>query len=405
MNLFKLSWRNLWRNKKRTLITVMSVFFGVILSALMSSMQEGSYNSMIETVVKFYSGYLQIHQKDYWENRTINNTYEPSKAFIDSLMLYPEITQVIPRLEDFALASGKSNSKGALIIGIDPVLEDQLTNVSKKIIKGEYLKSHDDGIMVGSDLASKLGVDVGDTVVLLGQGYHGISAAGKYPVRSLFKHASPELNRQLIYMPIDLCRYFYSAPGLVTSLVIMTKDNDDMKKVLVKLNKDLPNDLKAMSWEEMFPNMIQQIESDRSSGMVMKMILYIVIGFGIFGTILMMMTERKHEFGVMVACGMPRVRLAIVLFIETILIGLIGVITGLLGSLPVVGYMHAHPYPLGGAAGEWMLELGFEPYMFFSWQGSVFYNQVIIVFILTSLIALVPFFKTLRFKELNALRD
>lgn len=405
MNILKLSWRNLWRNKRRTIITVASVFFGVILSTLMSSMQEGSYTSMIDTVVKYYSGFIQIHQKDYWENRSINNSFEPSQQMLDSVLRHDEVTMVIPRLEDFALASSEGQSKGAMIIGIDPVMEDQLTHVSDKVIRGDYLRPNDEGVMVGVDLATKLKVDVGDTLVLLGQGYHGISAAGKYPIRAIFKHANPNFNRQLIYMSIEPCRYLYSAPGMVTSLVLMCENNNKMAKVLPLLKSEFSNEHSVKSWEEMFPTMIQQIESDRSSALVMKFILYIVIGFGIFGTILMMMSERKHEFGVMVACGMPRWRLSLVLLVETILIGAMGVLTGLVGSLPVVGYFYANPYPLTGPTGEWMENLGFDPYMYFSWEASVFYNQALAVFILTALIALVPFFKTLRFKELNALRD
>lgn len=405
MNAYKLAWRNLWRNKRRTIITVASVFFGVILSTLMSSMQEGQYNGMIDTVVKFYSGYAQIQQKEYWENKTINNTFETSDSIEQNVLAHKDITQLVPRLESFALASGDKISRGSMIIGIDPILEDQLTNVSNKVIEGSYLKQNDDGIMVGVDLASNLKLSVGDTLVLLGQGFHGISAAGKYPVRALFKHSSPEMNRSLIYMPLRQCQYFYSAPNRVSSLVLMMSDNDKMRDILPKLANELPEEYKVMSWEEMFPNMLQQIESDRSSAWVMKLILYIVIGFGIFGTILMMMNERKHEFGVMVACGMPRIKLANVLLIETLLIGVMGVLSGFIGSLPVVGYFYKHPYPLTGPTKDWMIDLGFDPYMYFSWQGSVFYSQAIIVFILVALIALVPFIKTIRFNELKALKD
>ncbi|MBN2167397.1 MAG: ABC transporter permease [Marinilabiliaceae bacterium] len=405
MNVFKLSWRNLWRNKRRTLITVASVFFGVILSSLMTSMQEGSYNSMIDTVVKFYSGYAQIHQSEYWENKTINNSFEVNQSFLDSVLSHAEITQVIPRLESFVLASGDKISRGAMIIGIDPVLEDPLTHVSKKVVEGSYLKQNDDGIMVGINLASKLELHVGDTLVLLGQGFHGISAAGKYPIKALFKHASPELNRSLIYIPINICRDFLSAPNRLTSIVLMMEDNSQMRNVLPKLRNELSEQYSVMSWEEMFPTMIQQIESDRSSGWVMKLILYVVIGFGIFGTILMMMNERKHEFGVMVACGMPKIRLATVLLIETIFIGAMGLVFGLIGSLPVVGYFYQHPYMLTGPTADWMLELGFEPYMFFSLQSSVFTDQIMVVVVITGIIAAIPFYKSLRFKELNALKD
>ena len=94
-----LAWRNLWRNKRRTLITVASIFFGVLFSTIMSSMQEGSYSSMIDNVVKFYSGYIQVHEEDYWEKKTINNTLSPTDSLNNAIYSVEEITFVTPRLE------------------------------------------------------------------------------------------------------------------------------------------------------------------------------------------------------------------------------------------------------------------------------------------------------------------
>ena len=94
-----LAWRNLWRNKRRTLITVASVFFGVLLSTLMSSMQEGSYSSMIDNIVKFYSGYIQIQNEEYWENKTINNSMEPTQELYAKASSVPDVTHIATRLE------------------------------------------------------------------------------------------------------------------------------------------------------------------------------------------------------------------------------------------------------------------------------------------------------------------
>lgn len=178
-----------------------------------------------------------------------------------------------------------------------------------------------------------------------------------------------------------------------------------MKEVLSHLKEKIHTPLVALSWEEMFPIIIQQIESDRSTAMISKIILYVVIGFGIFGTILMMMAERKHEFGVMVACGMPKIRLSFILVVETIYIAIIGAIAGLVGSLPVVSYFHLNPVPLTGKGAEWMAELGFEPYMFFAWAGDVFLTQMLAVFFMALAIAVIPFFQMLRFNELKAMKS
>ena len=201
----KFAWRNLWRNKRRTLITTASIFFGVILSTVMSSMQEGSYAMYIKTIVNFYSGYIQIHSKGYWKDKVINNSLEYSSVKSE-LSKVKGITAIAPRLENYALASSEEITKGVMVIGIAPKEEDGITNLSKRIIKGTFLINGDNGVVLGSTLAKYLKLDVNDTLVLLSQGYHGIGAAGKYPVKGIIKQPSPELDRTVVYMNLTNCQ-------------------------------------------------------------------------------------------------------------------------------------------------------------------------------------------------------
>lgn len=184
-NYLILAWRNIWRNKRRTLITASSIFFGVILSAFMSSMQEGSYGQYIDTIVNSYSGYLQIHKKGYWEDKIINNSFVDHDTLIEKINQVNEITLYTPRLESFALASGDDRTKGVMVMGIDPERENQITRIQTKIRQGQYLQNGDEGVILGSGLAKYMNLQVNDTLILIGQGYHGASAAGKYPVRGI----------------------------------------------------------------------------------------------------------------------------------------------------------------------------------------------------------------------------
>jgi len=231
----KLAWRNLWRNKRRTLITVASIFFGVLLSAYMTSMQEGSYDKMVEIVVKFYSGYMQVHNEDYWENKSINNSFDFDQALVDQIKKHLEIDFVIPRLESFGLASAGELTRGSAIFGIVPEVETQLTGIADKIVSGKYLQPSDDGVVIGNGLAKYLKLALNDTLVIITQGYHGISAAGKFPVRGIIKHVSPELNKSIIYMELKTCQSFLGAENKLTSLVVNVADNDAMKRTLKKL--------------------------------------------------------------------------------------------------------------------------------------------------------------------------
>lgn len=400
----KLAWRNLWRNKRRTLITVASVFFGVLLSTLMSSMQEGSYSSMIDNIVKFYSGYIQIQDEEYWENKTINYAMEPTEQLFELAKSVPEVTQVTTRLESFALASSETLTRGAMVIGINPAKENEITELQKWVTEGDYFRSGDDGVLIGSELARYLKIEVGDTLVMIGSGYHGMSAAGKYPVRGLLQFPNPELNKQTVYMELSQSQEFFSAYGLVTSMIIMLEDQYDLHTAMSKLREKVESPYAVMSWEEMHPTMLQMVEGDRAGAMVMKAILYILIGFGIFGTIMMMVAERTREMGVMVAIGMQKMKLAGIMFSETVMIGLIGVLAGFVGSIPLIAYFYNNPIKLSGSAADTMVEMGIEPYMYFSWLPSVFTDQVITVFVMTAIIAAYPLIMALKLKIHMALR-
>jgi ABC-type lipoprotein release transport system permease subunit len=392
--LVKIAWRNLWRNKRRTLITVSSIFFGVIFSALMGSMQEGSYQKMIENVVRFYAGHAQIQHHDYPDHQTINNSFVPDDSLLKKLQEYPELEMVVPRLESFALASSGNKTEGVMVFGVDPEKENRMTRLSDKVVSGNYFQHQ--GAMIGVDLADNLGLSVGDTLVMISQGYHGVSAFGQYPVVGIIKHPNPELNRRLVYLPIDEAQYFFQTFGNITSLALVGISQKAIDKVLPALKKNLDEELTLRTWQDMFPAVLQQIESDRATALIMKLILYLVIGFGILGTVVMMMAERRAEFSVMVAVGMYRYKLAFMLLMEILWIGLLGVLAGFLGTMPVISWFVHHPVPITGQAGEWMENIGFEPFMFFAWDVGVFLQQMAVVFVLTTLVSFYPFVRAFK---------
>jgi ABC-type lipoprotein release transport system permease subunit len=359
---------------------------------------------MISNIVTFYSGYIQVQDEDYWENKTINNTFIPADSLIREITSVDEVTLYTPRLESYALASSEEITRGSMVIGIDPEKEKEVMDIGKWVVEGQYIDRHDKGVLVGFDLAKYLELQVGDTLVMIGQGFHGATAVGVFPIRGILKFPSPELNKQSIYMDLSMAQEFYSLDGRVTSIVLMLEDQYDLKKANRKLSDRIGSPYSVMTWEEMHPELLHMVEADRAGALVMKAILYIIIAFGVLGTIMMLVMERKREMGVMIAIGMQRAKLAWILFFETVYIGLVGVLAGFAGSIPLIAYFYNNPIPLTGDAGRTMEEMGIEPLMYFSWLPSVFYNQVITVFVITALIALYPAITSNRLKVHKALR-
>jgi putative ABC transport system permease protein len=404
MNNLSFAWRNLWRNKRRTTITVTAIVVAVLMSTCMSSMQEGMYSKMIDNVVKFYSGYLQIHEVNYWESKSINDVYEPDDKFYAVLDNVKEIVHYVPRVESFSLISTGENTKGGAIIGIDPESEDKLSELSKWISKGKFLKNNDDGVLIAVNLAKNLDVSIGDTLILLSQGYHGATAAGLFPVKGILTFPNPDLNNFGVYIDIHKAQEFFSMPGLVTSTAIMVDSYSDVEDVKDKLEANLQNSYSIMTWDEMQPEIIQMVEGDRAGAVIMKAVLYIVVGFGILGTIIMMVAERKKETGITVAIGMQKRKLQIIMFYETLYMGLLGVFFGFLFSVPLIIILLHNPIPLPGEISEAYAKFGFEPVIYFGAQSRVFVNQVITVFAISLLISLYPVFKIRNLKVADALR-
>jgi ABC-type lipoprotein release transport system permease subunit len=398
-----MAWRNLWRNKRRTIITIASVFFGVLLSAYMTSMQVGSYAQYIATVVNSYSGYLQIQQRDYWDEKIINNSFVNDMVLAKTIDSHSLVTQVTPRFETFALASSREMSRGVMVMGIDAQREDAITRLHSKMKSGRYLQANDNEVVIGNGLARLLRLSVGDTLVLIGQGYHGVSAAGQYVVCGILKHPSYELDKMVVYMDITRCCQLFSAEGRLTSLVLMTQGPDEADQVVEALRPKLNSDLTIIDWRKMNDMLLRQIESDRQQDYIFKGVLYMIIGFGILSTIMMMMAERRREFGVMMAIGTSKTRLIAMVMLETLLIGIIGVIAGIAASIPAIGYFIYHPIQFTGEAARMFEELGFEPVMYFSMAPAIFVTQAVTVLIMTMLIGIYPIIHLTKMRVIKAL--
>ncbi|NJB69924.1 ABC-type lipoprotein release transport system permease subunit [Saonia flava] len=405
--LLKLAWLNIWRNKRRTIITATSVFFAVLLAIVFRSLTDGVYDNMIHNVVSYSSGYLQIHKKGYWDEQSIDNTFEEDDKLHQELLKNPEVTHIMPRLQTFALASWADKTKGVLVLGIDPIKEREVNNLHEKIVDGEYIESvNDNAVVLGEGLASQLKLKVNDTLVLLGQGYHASSAAAKFRVKGLIKLGALELNNNVVYMPIQQSQYMHGAENRLTSVSVMLDKATNLKKLKHSLQGSIASEAyEVMSWKEMMPEMDQFIEADSTGHYIIIGILYFIISFGLFGTLLMMVFERKHELGILIAIGMKKRLLAFVLLLESIMISLLGCFTGIIGGMLVVKWFTVYPIHLTGDLKEVYEDYGIESIIYFSSHEKIFITQTLIVLILSTLLAFYPGYKVMKLKPVEAINS
>lgn len=406
MWLLKLAWKNLWRNRSRTIVTQSAVFFAVLLSVTTNSLQDGVFDHFIRNMVSFYSGYIQVHKAGYWDQQILDNGFEQNTGVENTITRHPEVVSVASRIESYALASVEEITKGCMVVGVDPQGEKAITQLHAKVISGDYFELDDDRpvALLSEGLAKRLKLQVHDTIILISQGYHGAMAAGKYRVIGLVRFGSPELNEQLLYLPLSVAQEFFSAEYLVTSKVLSIRSDKKLERIAQEVQQAIGEGYEVMTWKEMMPEVDQHIKTDKGSMYIISGILYLLIGFGIFGTLLMLMAERKYELGMLIAIGMKKQKLVVVLLMESVLNVVVGCLAGMLGSVPVVWYLYVHPIRFGGELADVYSRFGFEPVFPASTDVWIFITQGIIVLIMGFVLSLYPMITIWRLDAVTAMK-
>ncbi len=405
--IFKIAWRNIGRNKRRTLLTAASIFFAVFFSCVMTSINRGVFDKMIDDSVTSNVGYIQIHKKGFWDDQVINNAMVYDQQWKQELAAIDKVQTVIPRLQSAAMISFGKITKNVLVTGIDPAAENKLTNISNRVVDGEYLNADDQAVLIGEGLAKKLKATIGDTLILLSQGYRGVNAAQVYPIKGIVSFGVPALSSGMVYMPLAAAQYFYGANNLTTAVVLDVAGKEDVEEVLPPLyaKLDTNNTYEVMAWQEMIPDILNLKQTKDSSNKVVTIILYFIVGFGIFGTILMMTRERQYEFGVLLSIGMKRGQLAASVWIETLLLGLLGAVVGIALAYGLAYYLMVNPIVMQGEMAEAYTKFGMDPVMPASVALDIFWEQALTVLTITTLIALYPAFVIFRLQPVTAMRS
>lgn len=403
--ILKMAWRNLWRNKRRTLITVSAISFAVLWSAVLQSVQKGTWDKMIDNMSRFYMGYAQIHTKGYWGEQSLDLAFDPSDVLPKLEGKLDPKVDLIPRLESFALASYGLQTQGVLIMGIEPDIENKLTGLKTKVIAGNYLNTDSDGILVGDKLAEKLHMSVGDTLVMISQGYHGQNAVGKYPISGLVKLNNPDLNKRMVVLKMQDAEAFFGMGDLITSYAVNLPSKKYLEPTLAVMKSTLDTSAyEIMDYNELIPELLDAAKLDTASSKLILYILYLLIGFGLFGTIIMMTKERSYEFGVLTAIGTERKKLAAMLWVESVLLAVVGALTGILLCMPLVYYMFKNPIQLTGNMAESYERFGMEAVVSTTFDPWIFIDQALVMFAIASVLSLYPIIKSLNLKPIQAMK-
>jgi ABC-type lipoprotein release transport system permease subunit len=407
-NLFKLGWRNIWRNKRRSLITIAAISFAVLIMAATRSLQYGTYDTMESLAIRLFNGDIQVHRSGFQAEQTLNFAMQQDEQNWQKIVSeYPTFEGVSQRVSGFGLLSTDSASAGGLIVGIQPEKEGAVTQFVNMVREGERLMEGDDHLVVlGKTLAMNLQANIGDTVVVLTQGFRNQLGADTYVIKGLMSAGNPDVDRGLMLMPLHNAQDLFSLYDGVTQVVYRTEDFRKVDEYKKTLDAAWDNDeLEILSWQEMMPELEQMILMDNVSGAIYLLFILLVVGFEIFNTTMMTVMERSKEFGVLEAIGMkPGQIVGLVLWESVIKISL-SLVIGLAVSGAAIAYLIRNPIQLSQELQEAYAGFGFAiDALFFSGRPLVFLEPLVSIAIISFVAIVFPVYRTRKLTPIEALR-
>lgn len=404
-----MAWRNIWRNPRRTILTVFAIAFACVLLIFMLSLQAGTYEVMIDAAVKTRTGHLQVIAEGYNENRKIRKVVADPDGIAAILDQTPHVTGYTFRANGFALLSSEHRTYGGMITGIDPIRESLVSTVPATIRQGRFLGPGDENAaIVGNLLAKNLKIGIGDELVVLGSARDGSIAASVLRVKGIFSSGMDEYDRAGIQIPLSHFQEIFAMGRAVHEVVVMCDSLWTVSRAKAAIRDRLPDfsgkhRLACLSWDELTPGLVQSIQMDLGGGLIFYGILLVMVAFSIMNTFLMAVFERTQEFGTLMAIGANPGRLTKMLVYESGFLTLCGIILGVgIGCLLTLWAQHTG-IPMGEAEGM-LRQYGIPSLIRPSLSLATATAGPVLVFLVTMLTAAYPAVRVHRLKPVDAMR-
>lgn len=329
----RLAWRSIWRNRRRTLITVCSIGFGLAFAIFFISLAEGMYEQMIDQVVRMQAGHITLEHPTYRQAPAVDLWLDDLAALRAEIERWPDVNRTKLIIISQGMAKSGSGAVATVLMGVEPSVEAQSSPLVQNLIEGKYLEDQDGPLaVVGSELARRLNLRVGKKVVLTTNDAQGNLVQELCRVKGIFKTGSQELDAYFIQASLGFARHLFGMPeGSATQMGVVLEGAEDQKTVLRKIRDRLTGrPIATLTWQDVMPELASYIKMDKGSNFIFQGILIFLILFTIFNTILMSVLERQREFAMLLALGTGPGQLGLQILVESAFLGLIGCALGLL---------------------------------------------------------------------------
>ena len=365
MDTFRMAWRNVWRNKRRSVVTVSAMSLALLVMILYTSLVDGYIRQMERNLLDLELGEVQIFAEDYRDNPSIYKRIKDTQELLKKLKASG--LSATARLLASGLAAGGDSSAGVSFIGVDVKQDRAVSLIYKNVMDGKWLDPADPGgVVIGRRLAKNLNVKPGDDLVVLSQGADGSMANELYKVRGILRGITESVDRTGVFMTADAFRDLMVVSEGTHQIIIRKPDEMPLNEALLKVREIAPGqDVKT--WRQIVPTLASMMDSVQSVMFVMFMIVYFAIAIVILNAMLMAVFERIREFGIMKALGVGPGAVLRLILTEAAIQTLLAVFIGCALSIPGLWYLTEVGINLMSLGGITIHGLAWDPI----WRASV----------------------------------
>jgi len=405
--LLKFAWRNIWRNKGRSILTLSAIAFATAILVFFVGLQQSSYQATINANVSLFHGHFQIQEKQYFNRYDIRHNFKLSEKTDKQINDLSGIAAWAKRAQAFGVVSTNNRSYAAQIIGVQPSKEKEISTIPGVVRSGSYLTDRSEyEAVIGKDLAKNLKADVGDELTFLGQTEDGSVAAAVFEIIGIFESGSRDLDRATVEIPLKAFDEVFAMNGQVHSYVFKATDGDKLKPLRKDLERVLEpySDLLVLDWEQLIPGLRQAIELDMAAGWIFFFSLVIIVSFSVVNTFLMSVLERTKEFGVMLALGQKPFGIGILIVVECILLSSVGLVLGVITGSAFLTYFSFNGFHIPGS--EEIMRVWNLPVILYPHVGFKALTQGPLIITISTILAIIyPFIKVIKLEAIEALNS
>ncbi|MFH1809420.1 MAG: FtsX-like permease family protein [Pseudomonadota bacterium] len=333
IRLASMAWKNLWRQKRRTLITMSSIVLACFLAVIMIGMNDHSWEVVINTAARIGGGHITVLNPEYQEKPALNRTVTHTRDKIAKIKQLPHVTQVLERIVGQTMLSTTTESFGAGFIAYDPAVEGTETlSILEAITQGELFKrASDKGIILGERLAKNLGAEMGTKIVYTLTDKNGDIVSGMARVSGLVRTNSPAVDLGLCFLPLDAVRTTLGyAPDETIQVAVFIDSQRRADEMQTKIQSLLDDGSVALTWKQTQPDLDSFIMLKKGGGTFFSVLMLLLCAAGIFNTLFVSVMERLREFGILVAVGFSPRKLFSLVMLESLWLGIVGLVASVL---------------------------------------------------------------------------